>query len=248
MTLSWLKDLGRADRGTLVLVIAWTAICTGPGHNQVVHLVHPLSVGIGVVWSAALVFEIIASQRARDALHRISSGAAVGGVSCRVLPGQAGAFTLGAVRPGIYVGIATLRRLGPDEARAVMLHEEHHRRSLAPLRSAAIHAWLRMFGWVPFADASGGKRLAQMEIQADQWALGRGVEASAIASAMLKCPPPAPPHRAASLFGGAGARARWLTGAGAGHPARFSAIPMEAAPLAFVLLPMIACWLLGTPG
>ena len=75
----------------------------------------------------------------------------VAGVECRILRGgRRGAFVLGAVRPAIYLGEELVATLDPDELRAVLLHEDHHRRTLAPLRSAGLEAWLTLLGgWAP---------------------------------------------------------------------------------------------------
>lgn len=242
---TWLTNLGTADRATIAIAIAWTVICAGPAHSRLVHLVHPAAAGIGLVWLACLALELGRAARARHALDRMSFSATIANVTCRVLPGDGGAFALGGLRPSIYVGANAVNRLGRDELTAVMLHEEHHRRTFAPLRSAAIAAWLRMFRWVPFAAASSENRLAQIEVRADNWALAHGVGAGAIARAILKCPPGAPVPALTSMSGGGEVRVRWLTAASNGSLRSFTALPMELAPIAFVVLPLIACYLLG---
>lgn len=243
--LLWLAGLSAAERATLALTATWTALCTGPGHRWLVHLVHPLALAVVSVWAALLAVEVVRALAAGRALDRISVEATVAGVRCRLLPGGGGAFAMGGLRPRIYVPKATLERLTPGEIDAVMLHEEYHRRSSAPLRSAAIRVWIRMCGWIPFTRTSAEKRLADLEIRADRWAIARGVETAAIAGALLKDSCGGSGTVASAYADGGNARVRWLTTASAGRPGRLASLPMELAPVVLALLPLVTCHLSG---
>jgi Zn-dependent protease with chaperone function len=97
------------------------------------------------------------------------------------------AFVAGPVRPAIYVTAPLLDVLDASELQAVLLHEEHHRRQRDPLRSLALTSWGRFLGWLPGAERWIERRLAHLEIAADQYALRNGASRAALASALLKC-------------------------------------------------------------
>jgi beta-lactamase regulating signal transducer with metallopeptidase domain len=102
------------------------------------------------------------------------------------------AFVAGPFRPAIYVTRSLLDVLDASELQAVVLHEEHHRRQRDPLRSLALVSWGRFLGWLPGAERWIDRRLAHLEIAADQYALDNGASRAAMASALLKCDPSAP--------------------------------------------------------
>jgi Zn-dependent protease with chaperone function len=79
-----------------------------------------------------------------------------------------------------------MANLDTDELRAVLLHEEHHRRTLAPLRALALEAWLTLAGRAAPARAALLNRLTDLEVEADAAALRWGADPSALASALLK--------------------------------------------------------------
>lgn len=97
------------------------------------------------------------------------------------------AFVLGPLRPEIFVSRPLLETLDADELEAVLLHEEHHQRTLAPLRTVALAAWMRMVGVVPVLVRWIERRLEQLEIDADRYALAGGATPATIASALVKC-------------------------------------------------------------
>ncbi len=117
----------------------------------------------------------------------------VAGVDCRVIRGGAGhAFVLGIIRPRIYLGEALLETLDDDELRAVVLHEDHHRRTLAPLRSAGLEAWLALVGRWSIARAALVDRATDLERDADVAALRAGVSPASLARALVKSDPSLP--------------------------------------------------------
>lgn len=105
------------------------------------------------------------------------------------------AFVIGPFRPAIFVSSALLEVLDADELSAVLLHEEHHRRTRAPLRELALASWLRLVGGLPAIGGWIERRVAHLEIEADRYALAAGASSATLASALIKC------DRSASLEG-----------------------------------------------
>lgn len=97
------------------------------------------------------------------------------------------AFVAGPIRPAIFVSSALLDALDAEELQAVLLHEEHHRRTRAPLRGLALLCWSPLLGWLPAIRHWIERRIAQLEIDADRYALATGASSAAIASALIKC-------------------------------------------------------------
>ena len=111
------------------------------------------------------------------------------GRALRVIDGHQSneAFVLGPLRPEIFVSRALLDTLDAEELEAVLLHEEHHQRTLAPLRTLALTSWMRMVGVVPVLVRWIQRRLDQLEVDADRYALAAGASPATIASALVKC-------------------------------------------------------------
>lgn len=105
------------------------------------------------------------------------------------------AFVMGPLQPAIFVSGALLDALDADELNAVLLHEEHHRRTRAPLRELALASWLRLVGGLPAIGDWIERRVAHLEIEADRYALAAGASSGTLASALIKC------DRSASLKG-----------------------------------------------
>jgi hypothetical protein len=70
------------------------------------------------------------------------------------------AFVSGLLRPRIYLSLPLIALLDAHELRGVMLHEYHHRRTLAPLRGLALESWQRLLGWLPAAHRTLAERVA----------------------------------------------------------------------------------------
>lgn len=94
-------------------------------------------------------------------------------------------FVAGLRHPSIFCPADLADRIGPDELRAVLLHEDHHRRTHAPIKLLLIEALatglpIRSIGiWARDARAS-------IEIAADRDALAAGADRSALAAALLR--------------------------------------------------------------
>jgi len=97
------------------------------------------------------------------------------------------AFVAGPLQPSVFVSRALLDMLDADELHAVLLHEEHHRRTRAPLRGLALACWSRLVGGIPAIGRWIERRVAHLEIEADRYALAAGASSASIASALIKC-------------------------------------------------------------
>ena len=139
-------------------------------------------------WTLRVAPELARGWALGRRLDRASTPATVAGIECRVLyAGGLQAFVIGVLRPRIYLGDTLLVALDQEELSAVVWHEDHHRRTHAPLRAAAIEGWLGLLGrWrsvrEPLVD-----RLADLEASADAEAMRRGASPAAIAGALLRC-------------------------------------------------------------
>jgi Zn-dependent protease with chaperone function len=166
----------------------------------------------------------IAAQRE---LERLTTPVSLDKCTVRVLASRdvTEAFVAGPLQPLIFVSRGLLDDLDPDELDAVLLHEEHHRRTRAPLREMALASWSRLVGGLPWIRRWIERRIAYLEIDADRYALRAGASRAAIASALIKV------DRSDSFAGigfapAANLRLRWLVG-GALTTDDHAAIPME---------------------
>lgn len=139
------------------------------------------------VWAACVALELVRSQRVSIALGRDAEEASMFGVRVRVTPAlDTDAIVVGAIRPVIYVGASLLATLSDDELRAVVHHEDHHRRTRAPIRAAALGAWLRLLGRSDRVRGVLLDRLSDLESLADADAIQRGSSPRSLARALLK--------------------------------------------------------------
>lgn len=168
----------------------WVALCilitraTGWEPMAVLDVV----VGVAIVaWLALLVRSLRQGRRLTGALRSRSVPTRIQGIECRVVFGpERRAFVLGAVRPTIYIGEALLEGLDTDELRAVLLHEDFHRRTLGPLRAASLEAWRRLALPLGRVEAALTDRLVDLERAADRYAVGHGASPAGVASALVK--------------------------------------------------------------
>jgi hypothetical protein len=140
-----------------------------------------------LVWAALVLRSIAASHRLGVALSLDGWDTSLFGVPCRITPAlEADALVVGAARPRIYLGADLVARLSDDELQAVVYHEDHHRRTRAPLRAAALGAWLRILGRSTSVRGVLLDRLADLESFADTDAIRRGSSPRSLARALLK--------------------------------------------------------------
>jgi len=144
--------------------------------------------GLGAAWLLVLVARAGPAVSGQRELERLARRERLHDHEVRLIGGaRREAFVAGPIRPAIYMSRSLLELLDPGELRAVVLHEEHHRRRRDPLRSLALASWARLLGWLPPAGRWIDARLAHLEISADEYALSRGATRAAVASALLKC-------------------------------------------------------------
>lgn len=198
------------------------------------------------VW---LVHFTLAARRGQLHVRRLSirsRPASVGNTAVRILADPAPlAFVSGVFRPQIYVSSLLIDTLDEHELRGVLLHELHHRTTLAPLRSLVLEAGHRTLGWLPPVRRAVLDRLASLEIEADAAAVDAGVRAATLASALLKCDPDSP--AAASAFSTAAeVRIGELVAWGRTERAEpHRSLPLEWAAPAAAAFALLACHLVG---
>ena len=243
-----MRPLDRARPGIATLLAAGAALgwCKAAGVSVGVDPMLVLEIAGAaaiVLWAALVGRDLRTAGRLRGQLDLVSSPETIEGVEVRVIrDGSVDAFVLGALRPAVYLGDASIDVLDRDELAAVVHHEDHHRRTLAPLRAAAVGAWLRIVGRSSAARALLLARLAQLEAAADAYAMQRGVHPGAIAAALLKVDP----HRTSgtAFSGTADRRIQALVDAAAGRPAaRTTPLPYEWLPLVIVIAATVGCHL-----
>ena len=140
-----------------------------------------------VLWAALVAWDLAVSHRLAKALSVLANEVTLFGVPCRVSP-ELGtdALVVGSFRPRVFVGASLLAALSDDELEAVVYHEDHHRRTRAPLRAAALGAWLRLLGRSDSVRGVVLDRLADLETLADADAIRRGSSPGSLARALLK--------------------------------------------------------------
>lgn len=138
-------------------------------------------------WAALVTLELMRSQRMLWALARNAWDTSMFGVRFRITPAlDTDAIVVGSIRPVIFVGADLVSNLTDDELRAVLYHEDHHRRNRAPIRAAALDGWLRLLGRSNQVREALVDRLSDLESLADADAIQRGSSAGSLARALLK--------------------------------------------------------------
>jgi beta-lactamase regulating signal transducer with metallopeptidase domain len=149
-------------------------------------------------------------QRLAHRLRRESTPEAVAGIGVRRVAAAPSPFVAGLREPLIFCPADLAERLEAAELRAVLLHEDHHRRTHAPLRLLLWEALAAAMP-LPAIQAWVARALAAVEIEADQDALARGASRSALAAALLRLAA-AGPTGAAGFATAAELRVRALLG------------------------------------
>ncbi|MFV2063172.1 MAG: hypothetical protein ACC726_06605 [Chloroflexota bacterium] len=142
---------------------------------------------LAIAWAALLSRDLLHSRRLGRDLAIEAEEVSLHGVPCRLTDALGTeAIVVGALRPRIYLGRAMCAALSSEEIRAVVYHEDHHRRTRAPMRAAALEAWIRLLGGATVARRFLVGRLADLETLADADAIQRGSSATSLARALLK--------------------------------------------------------------
>lgn len=124
-------------------------------------------------------------HRLAQLLQRNSTMGIEAGIAVRRIDAAVGPFVAGFRDPLIYCPVDLANRLDPAELRAVLLHEEHHRRTRAPIRLLPYDALATAIP-VPIIRDWASRARAALEIQADRDALRAGASRSALAAALLR--------------------------------------------------------------
>lgn len=144
-------------------------------------------VGLAVFWASLVARDLIHARRLACDLSAGAHDVRLFDVRCRITPALgADAIVVGSLQPRIFVGQRLLATLAADELRAVVYHEDHHRRSRAPIRAAALEAWLRLLGRSSRIRDLLHDRLVDLETLADADAIRRGSTPRSLARALLK--------------------------------------------------------------
>lgn len=140
-----------------------------------------------VLWSGLVVRDLLQSHRLAAALSIGAARVPLFGIPCRITPVLGmDALVVGSVRPRIFVGAPLVDALTADELEAVVYHEDHHRRTHAPVRAAALGAWMYLLGRSDGIRGIVSDRLADLESLADADAIRRGATPGSLARALLK--------------------------------------------------------------
>jgi hypothetical protein len=180
----------RASAGLAAVAIGPLAMCLAVGAivgGDPTLAVELVGSALVILWTALLTWDLVASHRLACTLSADAREIVLSGVPCRVTPVLGtDAVVVGIVRPQIFLGASLFDELSADELEAVVYHEDHHRRTRAPIRAAALGAWLRLLGRSEGVRGVVLDRLAEIETLADADAIRRGSTPQSLARALLK--------------------------------------------------------------
>lgn len=169
-----------------LLLLALFIVCGLPGPTDLALPLEVLGLSVVAAWLSRFIAGTVATVRISRSLRHRWVPASIHGIDCRVVADvSAQAFALGLVRPRVYITGWAIASLDPDAQRAVLLHEDHHRRTRAPLRTLVIACWSDTIGRIPGIRDVLERRLAGLEQDADRHALRHGVRRSDLARALL---------------------------------------------------------------
>lgn len=160
-----------------IALVALTAVDTALHHGGSLPLV---ALPVTVVGGRALV-SLARRLRAQRRLRRMLPVRR----AVNVVPGRMlGAFCAGLLRPAVYVTEGTLCCAGEAELRAVLAHEEHHRRRRDPLRLLLAGAIADAFRPLPLFATLADRQAAVADLIADAAAVSALGEARPLAAAL----------------------------------------------------------------
>lgn len=171
--------------GALGAISACVASPLSGAHDLVHVLVVALTFGLAPLLAAGA-YEAVRHQRLARGMTRLAYRGTLAGQAVEFVPGLSGACVAGLWSPRIFCGDDLSARLDEDELRAVMLHERHHQRDLAPLRIVALSAVAALIGRSVSGRDWLERKKALIEIAADRYALQQGVNRPTLASSLLK--------------------------------------------------------------
>ncbi len=128
------------------------------------------------IWGATAIALALGSTALARASSARSRADDIAGVPCQVIQDRSRqAFVAGILRPTVYVTSGAIDALTADELRAVLLHEDHHAGTRAPLRATFVDAWLLIVRLAPPVRRRLQSRLVVLETTADRVPWKRGL-------------------------------------------------------------------------
>ncbi len=241
-----LSTLGRVAIVPMALTAGCALIASVTGSDPML-AVELAALSLLATWSVHIGRGV---RKALTEATRLSAGSQpvdVAGNEVRLLDiGSPAAFVSGLLRPRIYVSPPLIEILDRPELHGVLLHEQHHRQTLAPLRSLALESWQRALGWLPPARRALTARLAALEIEADAAAIASGVAPATLASALVKCGAGLPGSASPAFSAAAEIRIAELVARGRGQRVdRRLSVPVEWAAPVSALIAIWVCHLVG---
>lgn len=231
-------------RRSALLVVASAVACFAASAVTSGDPLFLLEGAAAIIVAGWAVFALVLIGRSAVLARKLAGGSVprrISGVGCRIVQdSQPHAFVAGVLVPSVFLTTGALEVLTPDEVHAVVLHEAHHARTLAPVRAALVDAWGGAGRRVPRFGGMLAARLAAIEIDADRFALAGGVTRRHLASALVKLDPS---PGGAGFDGGGDGRLRVLIDEEA-RPAPIA--PVEWLPLLVVVALAAGCRLAGT--
>ena len=135
---------------------------------------------------AAVLHHAHRHRQVATGLARLAYRGSLAGEPVELVPGLDAPLVAGLRAPRVFCGDDLHLRLDEEELRAVILHEQHHRRDRAPLRLVALSGLGTLVGRTAAGRAWIERERARIEIAADAHALAAGVSRAALAGALLK--------------------------------------------------------------
>ena len=126
------------------------------------------------------------SKNLRCRLGSALSGTGIPQDAIRIAPGSAMPAVVGLFRPRIMISEVIATDLTVGELRAILLHENEHRRRYDPVRSAIQRIALAIFFYYPLLWALLRRLASSCEITCDEAAIGRGISPAAYARALAR--------------------------------------------------------------
>jgi hypothetical protein len=144
-----------------------------------------MSSAVVMAATASVVRQLRASRRyARR--HELTENLVLDGELIRVcVDSRPVAFTLGLLRPRVYISTGARERLTAEQLSAVVAHEAHHRRRRDPLRLMATRAIAAALFFVPAGRALAADHARLVELDADAAAVAATRSEQALAGALL---------------------------------------------------------------
>ena len=175
-----------AVTAALLVVVASLDVVRFHGLTLDAHVVIGAVAALAVLrWSASVVRQIGAQRAFRRRLPLLRESV-VHGHAVTVVPGPGlEAFCAGLVRPGVYVSEGTLAA-GAEELRAILAHEEQHRRRRDPLRLLLARAAGDALGPLPPFATLAARAATLADLAADAATVDALGDRAQLASAFMR--------------------------------------------------------------